>query len=97
MNNAATLVMRSSSTAPRTWATSPAATAMVSNRAWAGASSTTAIATHDSHSGGRPAFADLMRLYEREDLVIVMLANGTNLADQELADAIADFDWAPSS
>lgn len=52
---------------------------------------------HDSHSGGGPAFTDLMRLYEREDLAIVMLANGTNLADQELADAIAVFDWAPSS
>lgn len=51
---------------------------------------------HDSHSGGGPAFATLMRLYEDEDLAIVMLANRTNLADQELADAIVDIDWAPS-
>ena len=51
---------------------------------------------HDSHGGGGPAFATLMRLYEDENLAIVMLANGTNLADQELADAIADIDWSSS-
>ena len=27
---------------------------------------------------------------------IVVLANGTNFADQQLVDAIADIDWAPS-
>jgi hypothetical protein len=32
----------------------------------------------------------------RTDLAIVVLANGTNLADQQLADAITDTDWAPS-
>ena len=51
---------------------------------------------HESHSGGGPTFATLMRLYEDEDLAIVMLPNGTNLADEELTDAIADIDWAPS-
>ena len=34
-----------------------------------------------------------MRLYADEGLGIVILANGTNLAYLELADAIADIDW----
>jgi CubicO group peptidase (beta-lactamase class C family) len=48
---------------------------------------------HHSHGGGGPAFAALMRLYPDEDLGIVLLANGTNLEDQQIADAIATIDW----
>jgi CubicO group peptidase (beta-lactamase class C family) len=49
--------------------------------------------TFHDHSGGGPGFASYMRLYADEGLGIVILANGTNLAYLELADAIADIDW----
>ena len=48
--------------------------------------------THHSHGGG-PAFAALMRLYPDEGLGIVLLANGTNLEDHAIADAIASIVW----
>ena len=48
---------------------------------------------HHSHGGGGPAFAALMRLYPDEGLGIVLLANGTNLEDQRIADGIATIDW----
>lgn len=49
---------------------------------------------HHSHGGGGPAFAALMRLYPDEGLGIIVLANGTNLEDHAIADAIASIDWS---
>jgi CubicO group peptidase (beta-lactamase class C family) len=48
---------------------------------------------HHSHTGGGPGFAALMRLYPDEDLGIVILANGTNVEYDDIADAIADIEW----
>ena len=39
------------------------------------------------------AFTALMRLYPDEDLGIVILANGTNLERQDIADAVANIAW----
>ena len=48
---------------------------------------------HHSHTGGGPGFAAGMRLYPEEGLGIVILANGTNLAYQDISDAIATIEW----
>ncbi len=45
------------------------------------------------HNGGGPGFATIMRLYPRENLGIVIMANNTNLPRETLADAIARIDW----
>ena len=48
---------------------------------------------HLSHGGGGPGFSTLMRLYPDEDLGIVILVNGTNVENQEIADAVAKIEW----
>ena len=48
---------------------------------------------HHSHSGGGPGFAAFMRLYADDDLGIVILANGTNVKYDDIADAIATIEW----
>ncbi len=45
------------------------------------------------HRGGGPGFASIMRLYPDESLGIVIIANGTNLDSEKLADLIAGLDW----
>lgn len=45
------------------------------------------------HSGGGPGFATVMRLYPKEDLGIVIMANSTNLPREELVNAFAALDW----
>jgi CubicO group peptidase (beta-lactamase class C family) len=46
-----------------------------------------------AHSGGGPGFAANMRLYPDRDLGIVVLANGTYLAREEIFDLVASLDW----
>ncbi len=48
---------------------------------------------HLSHSGGGAGFSTLMRLYPNEDLGIVILVNGTNLENNDIADSIANIEW----
>ncbi len=48
---------------------------------------------HLSHGGGGAAFKALMRLYPDEDLGIVILVNGTNVENQDIADAVAKIEW----
>ncbi len=48
---------------------------------------------HLSHGGGGAGFSTLMRLYPDEDLGIVILVNGTNLENQDIADAVAKIEW----
>ncbi len=48
---------------------------------------------HLSHGGGGAAFKALMRLYPDEDLGIVILLNGTNIENQDIADALAKIEW----
>jgi len=45
------------------------------------------------HSGGGPGFATVMRLYPREGLGIVIMANNTDLPREKLVDAFASLDW----
>lgn len=42
------------------------------------------------HRGGGPGFATIMRLYPEEELGIVILANGTNLAGEALTELVAE-------
>ena len=46
-----------------------------------------------AHSGGGPGFAANMRLYPDRDLGMVVLANGTYLAREEVFDLVASLDW----
>jgi hypothetical protein len=46
-----------------------------------------------AHSGGGPGFAADMRLYPDRDLGMVVLANGTYLASEEIFDLVASLDW----
>jgi CubicO group peptidase (beta-lactamase class C family) len=46
-----------------------------------------------THSGGGPGFAANMRLYPDRDLGMVVLANGTYLAREEIFDLVASLDW----
>jgi CubicO group peptidase (beta-lactamase class C family) len=46
-----------------------------------------------AHSGGGPGFAVDMRLYPDLDLGMVVLANGTYLARNEIFDLVASLDW----
>jgi len=46
-----------------------------------------------AHSGGGPGFAADMRLYPDRDLGMVILANGSYLAREEIADLVASLDW----
>ncbi|NIO11336.1 MAG: serine hydrolase, partial [Deltaproteobacteria bacterium] len=46
-----------------------------------------------THSGGGPGFAANMRLYPDRDLGMVILANGTYLAREEIFDLVASLDW----
>jgi D-alanyl-D-alanine carboxypeptidase len=46
-----------------------------------------------AHSGGGPGFAADMRLYPDRDLGMVILANGTYLAREEIFDLVASLDW----
>jgi CubicO group peptidase (beta-lactamase class C family) len=43
--------------------------------------------------GGGPGFASIMRLYPEEGLGIVIVANGSNLDREGLADFVATIDW----
>jgi CubicO group peptidase (beta-lactamase class C family) len=45
------------------------------------------------HSGGGPGFATNMRLYPERGLGMVVLANGTYLASEEIFDLVASLDW----
>ena len=45
------------------------------------------------HSGGGPGFATVMRLYPKENLGIVLMANSTNLPRETLVEAFASLDW----
>ena len=45
------------------------------------------------HSGGGPGFAANMRLYPDRDLGMVVFANGTYLASEEIFDLVASLDW----
>lgn len=45
------------------------------------------------HSGGGPGFATVMRLYPKDGLGIVIMANNTNLPREKLVDAFASLDW----
>jgi len=45
------------------------------------------------HSGGGPGFATVMRLYPKENLGIVIMANNTDLPREKLVDAFASLDW----
>ncbi len=45
------------------------------------------------HSGGGPGFATVMRLYPKDSLGIVIMANNTNLPREKLVDAFASLDW----
>jgi CubicO group peptidase (beta-lactamase class C family) len=45
------------------------------------------------HSGGGPGFAVNMRLYPDRDLGMVVFANGTYLASEEIFDLVASLDW----
>jgi CubicO group peptidase (beta-lactamase class C family) len=46
-----------------------------------------------AHSGGGPGFAANMRLYPDRKLGMVVLANGTYLASEEISDLVASLDW----
>jgi D-alanyl-D-alanine carboxypeptidase len=46
-----------------------------------------------AHSGGGPGFAANMRLYPDRDLGMVVLANGTYLASEEIFNLVASLDW----
>jgi len=46
-----------------------------------------------THAGGGPGFAANMRLYPDRDLGVVVLANGTYLANEEIFDLVASLDW----
>jgi CubicO group peptidase (beta-lactamase class C family) len=46
-----------------------------------------------AHSGGGPGFAANMRLYPDRGLGMVVLANGSYLAREELFDLVASLDW----
>jgi D-alanyl-D-alanine carboxypeptidase len=46
-----------------------------------------------THSGGGPGFAANMRLYPNRDLGMVILANGTYLASEDIFDLVASLDW----
>jgi len=45
------------------------------------------------HPGGGPGFATLMRLYPEEQLGIVLLANGTDLDHNGLANLLGSIAW----
>lgn len=45
------------------------------------------------HSGGGPGFATVMRLYPKDGLGVVIMANNTNLPREKLVDAFASLDW----
>jgi D-alanyl-D-alanine carboxypeptidase len=45
------------------------------------------------HGGGGPGFATIMRLYPDNELGIAILANGTDLDREGLADLIRSLDW----
>ena len=45
------------------------------------------------HRGGGPGFATIMRIYPRESLGIVVMANGTNLPSEQIVDVLANFSW----
>ncbi|MFC1879429.1 serine hydrolase [Chloroflexota bacterium] len=45
------------------------------------------------HPGGGPGFATKMRLYPERDLGMVVLANGSYLAREEIFDLVASLDW----
>ena len=45
------------------------------------------------HRGGGPGFATILRLYPKENLGIVIMANSTNLPAEKLANAFASLDW----
>ena len=45
------------------------------------------------HSGGGPGFATILRIYPKENLGIVIMANNTNLPREKLVDAFASLDW----
>jgi CubicO group peptidase (beta-lactamase class C family) len=45
------------------------------------------------HAGGGPGFATLMRLYPDRGLGLAILANGTDLDGDGLADLLASLDW----
>lgn len=45
------------------------------------------------HRGGGPGFASIMRLYPDESLGVVIIANGTNLDSENLAELIAGLKW----
>jgi D-alanyl-D-alanine carboxypeptidase len=46
------------------------------------------------HHGAGPGFATTMRLYPQEELGIAILANGTDLDRDGIADRLAQIDWA---
>jgi CubicO group peptidase (beta-lactamase class C family) len=46
------------------------------------------------HHGGGPGFATTMRLYPAEQLGIAILANGSDLDRDGLADRLAEINWA---
>ena len=46
-----------------------------------------------AHSGGGPGFAANMRLYPDRDLGMVLLANGSYLAREEIFNLVASLDW----
>ena len=48
---------------------------------------------HLQHPGGGPGFATLMRVYPEERLGVVVLANGTDLDYDGLADLLASLAW----
>lgn len=45
------------------------------------------------HRGGGPGFATVLRVYPDEDLVVVIMANGTALDRDGLATMLANVDW----
>jgi D-alanyl-D-alanine carboxypeptidase len=49
------------------------------------------------HHGGGPGFATTMRIYPEQGLGIVILANGTDLDRDGLADRLAELDWSVRS
>jgi CubicO group peptidase (beta-lactamase class C family) len=46
-----------------------------------------------SHSGGGPGFSANMRLYPKRGLGMVILANGTYLAREEIFDLVSSLTW----
>ena len=49
------------------------------------------------HDGAGAGFATTMRLYPEKGLGIVILANGTDLDRDGLADRVAEIDWSERS